>query len=132
MGLRFMLLAAKRVLVGIGALTLVTLPHVRPQMSSAQFQQIQRQQQEAIQNEWTTSHWDLGQNIRLDEIDRHLNGTDTNVEKVRESHETLAREVSEGNGESKVYFGILSAGLLAVVGFAFSNFLKIRDAEKKA
>jgi hypothetical protein len=130
MGLRFLLLACRRVLVGIGALTLVTLPHVRPQMSSAQFQQIQQQQQMAIQNEWTTSHWDLGQNIRLDAIDTHLAATDTRIETLRSKHEDLAREVSEGDGESKVWFGILGAGLLAVLGFAASNFLKIRDAER--
>lgn len=130
MGLRFLVLACKRVLVGIGALWLISVPHLRPQMSSAQFQEVQRQQQLAIQNEWTTSHWDLGQNIRLDAIDGptgHLTHTDTNVENLRLEHEKLAREVSETNGEEKVWFSILSAGLVAVVGFAFSNFLKIRD-----
>jgi hypothetical protein len=132
MGLRFLLLACKRVLVGIGAMWLISVPHLRPQMTSAQFQEIQRQQQMAIQNEWTTSHWDLGQNIRLDAIDTHLNATDTRAESLRDKHEALAREVSEGNGEAKVWFGILGAMVLAALGFAFSNFIRIRDAEKKA
>jgi hypothetical protein len=132
MGLRFLLLACKRVLVGIGAMWLISVPHLRPQMTSAQFQEIQRQQQMAIQNEWTTSHWDLGQNIRLDAQEAHLNATDTRAENLRNAHESLAREVSEGNGESRVWFGILGAGLLGVLGIAGSNFLKLRDAEKKA
>lgn len=125
MGLRIMLLACKRVLVAIGAMWLISVPHMRPQMTSAQFQQIQRQQQESVQNEWTTSHWDLGQNIRLDAIDSHINATDARVESLRDKHDTLAREVSEGNGEAHVWFGILGAGLLGALTFSFSNFLKI-------
>lgn len=130
--MHLLIVAAKRVLIGLGAMWLISVPHLRPQMSSAQFQEIQRQQQMAIQNEWTTSHWDLGQNIRLDAQDTHLAATDARVEMLRGKHEDLAREVSEGDGESKVWFGILSAGLLAVLGFAVSNFLKIRDTEHKA
>ena len=130
--MHLLIVAAKRVLIGLGALTLVSFSHIRPQLSSAQFQEIQRQQQEAIQNEWTTSHWDLGQNIRLDQTDRHFESTDTRVENLRVAHESLAREVSEAHGEATVYFGILSAAVIAVMGFAFSNFLKIRDAGRKA
>lgn len=131
MGLRFLLLACKRVLVGIGALWLISVPHLRPQMTSAQFQEIQRQQQQAIQNEWTTSHWDLGQNIRLDEEERHIDATDARGESLREKHEALAREVSDANGQAKVWYGFLSAFVIAALGFAFSNFLRIRDAEHK-
>lgn len=133
MGLRFLMLACQRVLTGLGALWIIALPmsHVRPQMTSAQFQEIQRQQQLAIQNEWTTSHWDLGQNIRLDAIDGHLTATDIRAENLRAAHEALAREVSESNGESKVWFAILGFGLMAALGAAATNFLKIRDAERK-
>lgn len=123
---RFMLLACKRVLVGIGAMWLISVPHIRPQMTSAQFQEIQRQQTQAIQNEWTTSHWDLGQNIRLDAIDTHLNATDQRAESLRDKHEALAREVSESHGEQTVWFSIISAAVVGVGTMAISNMMKLR------
>lgn len=131
MGFRLLLVAFKRLLIGVGALWLITVPHIRPQLTSAQFQEIQRQQQQALQNEWTTSHWDLGQNIRLDAIDTHLTATDHQVDNLRDKHESLAREVSDSAGASRVWFGIISGVLLAGLGFSFSNFLKIRDSERK-
>src|ERR1700693_1089137 len=105
MGLRFILLACKRVLIGIGAMWLVTMPHIRPQVVSQQqrqyqqFQQFQHQQQqmEDPQVAWTTSYWDLGQNIKIDQINQHLEkATDPNIEKLRDQNLALAREVSEG------------------------------------
>lgn len=133
MGFRFLMLACKRVLVGMGALWLLVLPMnpIRPQMTSAQFQEIQRQQQQALQNEWSTSHWDLGQNIRLDAMEGHLTATDTRAEVLRVSHEALAREVSEAHGEETVWFGIIGAVLVALIGAVMSNYLKIRDAAAK-
>ena len=105
---------------------LISVPHIRPQMTSAQFQEIQRQQTQAIQNEWTTSHWDLGQNIRLDAIDTHLNATDQRAESLRDKHEALAREVSESHGEQTVWFSIISAAVVGVGTMAISNMMKLR------
>jgi hypothetical protein len=131
MGFRLLLVATKRLLIGIGALWLISVPHIRPQLASAQFQEVQRQQQQALQNEWPTSHWDLGQNIRLDAIDTHITATDHQVDNLRDKHESLAREVSDGQGASRVWFGIIGAALIGALTFSFSNFLKIRDAERK-
>lgn len=125
-----MFLACRRILTGIGALWLLSVPHLRPQLTGAQFQEIQRQQEQALQNEWTTSHWDLGQNIRLDAIDSHLNATDARAENLRDKHESLAREVSESHGEQTVWFSIISAGVLGVGALAISNMMKLRKEEQ--
>lgn len=139
MGLRILVLACKRLSLGIMALWLVIMPHIRPQVVSPQlrqyqqwqqFQQRQQQQLEDPQSAWTTSYWDLGQNItlaghkeRLDKIDGHMEHTDANVV-------TLGRELSDQEGSARIVFWFLGAAVTTALGVSLTNFFRIRDKEK--
>jgi hypothetical protein len=121
--------------LGIVALWILSLipTGVRPQISQQQqfkaFQDYERQQAQLdveTHSDWMISHFDLQQNQELGEIEGHLRTEDTNTENLRNKHEALAREVSERHGEQTVWFGIISAGLVATLGLAVTNMFKLR------
>jgi phosphotransferase system glucose/maltose/N-acetylglucosamine-specific IIC component len=122
--------------LGILALWFVTIipTGVHPQLSPQQQRQLQQYQQMQVgspdsQGPWVTSYWDLGQNIKLDQLNGHINATDVNVENLRNKHEALAREVSESHGEQTVWFSIISACLLGIGGLAISNMMRLRSKQ---
>lgn len=122
--------------LGVIALWLVSLVHigVRPQLSPQQQRQLQQYQAMQMPDQgspWTTSAWDLGQNIKLDALNGHINSTDGTVENIRNKEEALAREVSEAHGEQTVWFSIISVGVAAVGTLAISNMMRLRKDESK-
>jgi hypothetical protein len=93
-----------------------------------QFQQFQRQigSVPPDQSPWMTSYWDLGQNIKIDQINQHLVATDANIAKLQDQNLLLARELSDLEARSSVWFGILGAAVLGALGISMNNFLKIK------
>jgi hypothetical protein len=125
--------------LGVIALWFVSLVPigVRPQLNQQQQRQLQAYQQMQAgspdqQGPWVTSYWDLGQNIKLDQLNGHIGATDVNVENLRNKYEALRADVSESHGEQTVWFGIISAGLVTVGGLAISNMMRLRKDEDKS
>jgi hypothetical protein len=115
---------------------LLLLPHFHAQQLTTeqerqlqQWQQFQQHQAQAPQDvsPWTTSYFDLGQNIRLDQIDGHFRATDGSVTELQKENMQLARELSDVEARSSVWFGIIGAATVGALGLALNNFLKIKD-----
>ncbi len=123
--LRMLILGCRSICWSAAALWLIALPHIRPQASASQFP---RQITSAPdQSPWMTSYWDLGQNIKIDQINEHLEkATDANIAKLQDQNLQLARELSDLEARSSVWFSILSAATLGALGLAMNNFLKIK------
>lgn len=127
--------------LGVIALWFVSLvpiglrPQINTQQQFKQFQEYQRQQEQndaIVHSDWMISHFDLAQNQELAQIEKHFEGTDGNVKELTGQHNGLAREVSEAHGEQTVWFGILSAGVLAIGTLAVSNMMRLRKDEEKS
>lgn len=125
--------------MGVVALWILSLipTGVRPQLNQQQQRQLQQYQQMQVgspdsQGPWITSYWDLGQNIKLDQLNGHIASTDANVENLRNKYESLRADVSEGHGEQTVWFGIISAGLVATGSLALNNMMRLRKDDSKS
>jgi hypothetical protein len=124
--------------MGVVALWILSLipTGVRPQLNQQQQRQLQQYQQMQVgspdsQGPWITSYWDLGQNIKLDQLNGHIASTDTNVENLRNKYESLRADVSESHGEQTVWFGIISAGVVGIGTLAVSNMMRLRKDDSK-
>lgn len=132
MGLRFLVFACRSACLGVVGLWLLVSPHLRLQMTAAQqFQQFQQFQHQVSatpdQSPWMTSYWDLGQNIKIDQLNEHLaKGTDANISKLQDENLQLSRELSDVEARSSVWFSILGAGVMGALSVAITNFLKLR------
>ena len=135
MGIRALILVLKNVALAIAAAWIIVLPHlrIRPQLSQQdqQLQQQRRQIQQLMQQanmggqeNWTTSAFDLGQNIRLSQIDDHLKSTDSNIDKVREQNNLLGRELSDVEGRESVWFSIIGALVIGSIGLSGAQLWK--------
>jgi FtsZ-binding cell division protein ZapB len=128
-------LLLKRSAVGIAGLLLAVAADIHPQLTQEQNRQLQQYQAYQRQaappvgdpSAWTTSYWDLGQNIKIEQINEHFKGTDANVTDLQHQNLALARELSDVEARSSVWQSIMGGGLLAALGLALTNFFKIKD-----
>jgi hypothetical protein len=136
-----MILAAGKLIPPVVAsILLIAATAIHPQLNPEQQRQLQQWQQyqqfqaqvhqQAIPvdpSAWTTSYWDLGQNIKIEEINKHFESTDGRVTKMEDAHAKSDRELSDIEARSSVWFSILGAGVLGAIGLAANNFLKLKD-----
>ena len=128
-----------RNLLSIMALWLLSITHlgVHPQLTAQQEHQLEQYQQfeqrqlpSPDQSPWTTSYWDLGQNIKIDQINVHLGANDHRLDALDGPNDGAIVKIKgdqrEMEGREGVWFSILSAGVLGALGLAGVNFLKLK------
>lgn len=129
MGLRLLIHACKGAALTILAVVVFTTAHIRhflPQTQQSQQRQEQQRQQlqqflqqtdQAAQDPWRMSSFDMVQNNQILEINEHLQHTDAAVTELNKTVAELGREQSQAQGSESVWNSILGALILGSIGF---------------
>lgn len=136
-GPRLLALFGKRIAGWSAAIILLASTNIHPQLNLdqqrqlQQYQQMERARQTPPQDEspWTTSYWDLGQNIKIDQINEHFKSTDGHIDDMEKQIGERGRELSDVEARSSVWFSIIGAAVLGALGISANNFLKIKDKQ---
>lgn len=127
----------------VASILLMGAVEIHPQLNPEQIRQLQQwQQYQAFQAQvhqqvappdqsaWTTSYWDLGQNIRLGQTDDHFKATDGRVTDLEHERNASDREMSDLEGSGRVINLLLGSIGATALGLALTNFFTKKEKDR--
>lgn len=127
----------------VASILLMGAVEIHPQLNPEQIRQLQQwQQYQAFQAQvhqqvappdqsaWTTSYWDMGQNIRLDQVNTHFEKTDGRVTDLEHGTAASNRELSDLEGSGRIINLVLGAVGASALGLALTNFFTKKEKDR--